>query len=226
MADTALLVRAADFAARYHAGQMRKDGKTPYLNHPLRVAAILSAEGGITAAATLAAAYLHDTVEDTAATFADLERLFPSDVVEIVRQVTDDKSVPKEERKRLQVVHTAATGDDAMLPEAKALKVADKIANLRDLQLAPPVDWPRERALAYFAWAKEVTDNCRDINRRLDCAVDLLYAQGPFYHQDKPDGVSTVGRKCPDCGRPMPGLFSTRTCNECMYEAAAASTNM
>ena len=108
MNDSELIVRAAAFAAHKHRNQRRKDaGATPYINHPLELARILIVEGGITDAATIAATLLHDTIEDTETTPAELEREFGSEIRSIVEEVTDDKSLPKVDRKRLQVEHAA-----------------------------------------------------------------------------------------------------------------------
>ena len=100
------LVLAADFAARKHRDDRRKDAeKTPYINHPIGVAKILTDEGQVTDVNTLIGALLHDTVEDTDATFEEIEELFGAEVKDIVDQVTDDKTLEKMERKRLQIVN-------------------------------------------------------------------------------------------------------------------------
>ncbi|XP_017461651.1 PREDICTED: guanosine-3',5'-bis(diphosphate) 3'-pyrophosphohydrolase MESH1-like, partial [Rhagoletis zephyria] len=103
--DTSVIIRAANFAAIAHRTQMRADGSTPYINHPIGVAALLTELGGITDPSVIAAALLHDTVEDCeGVTFAAIEEAFGEKICSIVREVTDDKSLPKAERKRLQVV--------------------------------------------------------------------------------------------------------------------------
>jgi GTP diphosphokinase / guanosine-3',5'-bis(diphosphate) 3'-diphosphatase len=106
MADTTLILRAASFAAYKHRNQRRKDvDASPYINHPLELARVLAEEGGVTDAATLCAALLHDTVEDTDTTPDELERVFGTEIAGIVSEVTDDTSLRKVERKRLQVEH-------------------------------------------------------------------------------------------------------------------------
>ena len=98
------LLKAADIAAKKHRDQRRKDSaRTPYINHPIGVANILTEEGQVDDLATLQAALLHDTVEDTATTFDEIESIFGKEVRDIVDEVTDDKSLPYDERKRLQV---------------------------------------------------------------------------------------------------------------------------
>ena len=160
MTNTTLILRAAAFAADRHRDQRRKDADaSPYINHPLAVAAILADEGGVTDATILAAALLHDTVEDTETSIDEIEQRFGKQVAVIVAEVTDDKSLPKEERKRLQVekAHTKSDG-------AKLIKIADKTANLRDMASSPPATWPRQRLLDYFDWAKAVVDEVRDVS--------------------------------------------------------------
>ena len=212
-----LITRAADYAARCHVNQKRKDGVTPYIVHPLRVAAILTEEGDVDDPQVVAAAMLHDVVEDTEATFDDLEAHFSHTTVHYVRQVTDDKNLAKEERKRLQIEHTSAKGEHAMWSGSKLIKLADKLANLRDLQTAPPPDYTDERILEYFAWAKRVTDNCAGLNWNLDRALKVVYTQGPFYFRNKPDGVSTRALPCPRCAKPMPEFRTARYCDDCMF---------
>ncbi|KAJ3209740.1 Guanosine-3',5'-bis(diphosphate) 3'-pyrophosphohydrolase MESH1 [Entophlyctis luteolus] len=132
-----LLIDAAAFAAEKHRGQRRKDlAATPYINHPIGVARILAIEGGVEDEFVLAAALLHDTVEDTDTTFEEIDSRFGSTVGRIVREVTDDKSLDKAERKRLQI-ETAPSKSK----EAKLVKLADKIYNLRDLSREAPVGW-------------------------------------------------------------------------------------
>lgn len=170
-----LFLRTASFAAQKHASQKRLDtAGTPYINHPLEVAHLLSVHYHAAGRAdVIVAALLHDTVEDTNTTFAELEELFGVDVTNLVREVTDDKSLEKMERKRLQVEHTAHISHGA-----KAIKMADKISNLRSIQREIPVGWTHERACAYFVWAKQVTDQCRGVCAALEQMLDEIYAKG------------------------------------------------
>lgn len=139
---TTELLRAVAFAARKHRHQRRKDGAaSPYINHPIEVARVLADVGAVTDLELLMAAVLHDTIEDTETTPEELEREFGPAVRALVEEVTDDKSLPKATRKRLQVEHAPA------LPErARQLKVADKICNVRDVTHDPPTDWSLDRA--------------------------------------------------------------------------------
>jgi guanosine-3',5'-bis(diphosphate) 3'-pyrophosphohydrolase len=129
-------------------------------------------EGGVTDPVVICAALLHDTLEDTQTTKAELESAFGPAIAAIVQEATDDKSLPKAERKRLQIEHAPRCS-----PEAKLVKLADKIANLRDILAQPPAGWPLERKRGYFEWAKLVVDGLRGVNPRLEAAFDALYAQ-------------------------------------------------
>ncbi|MBF8270137.1 MAG: Metal dependent phosphohydrolase [Gammaproteobacteria bacterium] len=171
----ALIFRALAFAARRHRDQRRKDVQaTPYINHPIELAELLINDGEITDVNVIAAAILHDTVEDTETTIAELENMFGSAIAGIVGEVTDDKSLSKAERKRLQIEH-AATRSDA----AKLVKLADKICNLRDMLSFPPADWPQERIRAYFDWAHAVIQQVRGVHPQLERLFDAEYARKP-----------------------------------------------
>jgi guanosine-3',5'-bis(diphosphate) 3'-pyrophosphohydrolase len=169
----ALLLHAAHFAADMHRHQRRKDAAaSPYINHPLMVAWMLSSVGGVTYPELLAAALLHDTVEDTDTSLAELEQTFGPTVSALVAEVTDDKSLPKQRRKALQIKHAAQASD-----AAKQLKIADKIANLRDILANPPADWPLTRKQEYLDWAEKVVCGCRGINAALDACWDATLAE-------------------------------------------------
>ena len=174
MNDAAAILKAAHFAADKHRTQRRKDAEaSPYINHPIAIAHVLAAEGDVTEIAVLVAALLHDTVEDTETTSVELESLFGTEVAGIVAEVTDDKSIPKAERKHLQVSKAASKTRGA-----KLVKLADKISNLRDIAAAPPVGWPLERREAYFEWAKQVVAGLRGVNPTLEAAFDHAYEDG------------------------------------------------
>jgi (p)ppGpp synthase/HD superfamily hydrolase len=167
MNDVILIARAADFAARRHVRQRRKGAAAePYLNHAAEVACLLAEATGGEDAVLVAAGWLHDTLEDTETKRDELAQLFGEDVALLVGEVTDDKSLPKAERKRLQIAHAPEKTD-----RAKALKIADKISNLRSLMASPPDDWERERLLDYVDWAERVVAGCRGPNPRM---VDLF----------------------------------------------------
>ncbi|WP_353227463.1 HD domain-containing protein [Novosphingobium sp.] len=173
--DLALILNAAAFAADRHRDLRRKDADaSPYINHPLALAAILAGEGGVTDATVIAAALLHDTVEDTATTREELVARFGPAVAGIVAEVTDNKKLPKPERKQLQIVHAGTASDGA-----KLVKLADKIANLRDISASPPADWDTARKADYFDWAAKVIDRVRGVHPRLEALFDAEYAKRP-----------------------------------------------
>lgn len=153
--------RAAKFAAEKHKGQYRGDGKTPYIYHPVTVANILYREGGVTDPVVMLAALLHDTIEDTDTTHGDLVRLFGKDVADVVREVTNDTSLDKASQKQAQIDHGKSRSE-----RANTLKMADKIANLRDVIASPP-NWDLDRKKDYFDHAKKVIEAMPNANRKL-----------------------------------------------------------
>lgn len=162
------LLAAIAFAADKHRNQRRKDAvASPYINHPIDLANLLANEAGIEEELLLVAAILHDTIEDTETTEQELERLFGKEVMHIVMEVTDDQSLPKAERKRLQVAHAETISD-----RAKLVKLADKTCNLRDISARRPVKWSLARKRKYQAWAKEVVDQLRGVNPKLERLFD------------------------------------------------------
>jgi guanosine-3',5'-bis(diphosphate) 3'-pyrophosphohydrolase len=170
--ELALLLKALAFAAHKHRDQRRKDAEaSPYINHPIALADVLVNEGGVTDVEVLCAALLHDTVEDTATTHEELVEAFGSRIARIVAEVTDDTRLAKAERKRLQIEHAAR-----LSPEAKLVKLADKICNLRDVAERPPSGWDLARRREYFDWAKRVVDNLRGVHPRLEGAFDAAHA--------------------------------------------------
>jgi (p)ppGpp synthase/HD superfamily hydrolase len=174
MSDAVRLVaRAADFAARRHSGQTRKDGRTPYINHLAEVAALVAATPSGGNAELVAAAYLHDVVEDGHATPEELEAQFGPRMRDLVGELTDDMSLAPDERKRRQVddiLHKSA--------EARLLKLADKVSNLREMLEHPPPDWPPAKRRDYAAWAQDVVDaGCRGLDPQLEAEFDRLAAE-------------------------------------------------
>jgi guanosine-3',5'-bis(diphosphate) 3'-pyrophosphohydrolase len=173
--DLALLLRALAFAAHKHRDQRRKDAEaSPYINHPIALAEVLTAEGGVTDIEVLAAALLHDTIEDTATTPQELREQFGERIAGMVEEVTDDKTLEKPERKRLQIEHAAGLSDGA-----KLVKLADKICNLRDVAERPPAKWDLARRREYFEWAKRVIDRLRGAHPGLEAAFDQAYRRKP-----------------------------------------------
>ena len=169
-----LIFKALDFAARKHRDQRRKDLEaSPYINHPITLVNLLWNTAGVSDPAVMVAALLHDTVEDTETTFAELKQEFGAEVEQLVREVTDDRSLPKQQRKQQQVEHAAHLSQ-----KAKLVKLADKISNLRDIMASPPADWSSNRKREYFAWAKQVIDQLRGTHTQLESIFDAVYQQG------------------------------------------------
>ncbi len=173
-ANSATLLRAAVFAARVHAGHRRKGASAePYVNHVLEVAAILAEHGAPEEA--ILAALLHDTVEDSdqdpePITQDRLVAEFGEAVARIVAEATDDKALPKETRKALQVRHAPKKSD-----AAKMLKLADKISNLRAIMASPPANWEHARRVEYVGWAGRVAVGLKGANPALDALFDATY---------------------------------------------------
>lgn len=168
-----LILSAAAFAADRHRNQRRKDADaSPYINHPIALANVLANEGGIDDPIVICAALLHDTIEDTETTEAELVERFGSEIAKVVLEVTDDKSLPKQQRKLLQIEHAASIS-----PQAKLVNLADKICNLCDIGSSPPADWSMKRKSDYYDWAKNVVDNLRGANRLLENVFDGIYDQ-------------------------------------------------
>lgn len=169
-----IVIKAAHFAADKHRDQRRKDIKaTPYINHPLALAQILSEEGGITDPLVIAAALLHDTVEDTETTFEELEAAFGKVVANVVREVTDDKTMEKSERKQAQVDHAPSISH-----RAKLVKLADRIANCRDLISNPPHEWDEDRRREYFEWSSRVVNAMGNVQSVLQAKFREVVEQG------------------------------------------------
>lgn len=174
------MLDALQFSAEKHRGQKRKDGDTAYINHPIAVAHILKNVGGIDDPVVLCGAILQDTLEDTLTIKDGLAERFGKEIANIVGEVTDDLVLKADkskdaERKQLEIEHAPHISH-----QAKLIKTADKIANLRDILNSPPVDWPMTRKLGYFDWAKQVIDGMRGNNSALEAEFDALYSKRPL----------------------------------------------
>lgn len=170
----AALLKALHFAATKHRDQRRKDVEaSPYINHPIEVAELLAREGGVTDLLILQGAILHDTLEDTKTTPEELEDEFGAGVRHLVEEVTDDKRLPKAERKRLQIEHAPH-----LSAQARQIKIADKISNVRAVTLTPPADWSWSRRQEYLDWTEQVVAGCRGCNEALERLYDEVLEQG------------------------------------------------
>ena len=172
MNGIALVLKAAAFSAHEHREHRRRDIKrTPYINHPLAVAEALCVEGRVRDPEILAAALLHDTLEDTTTTYAELHREFGSRIAVLVAEVSDDRTMHKAKRKRVQVDRAASLSS-----AAQQIKIADKLCTVRDILERPPARWTTKRKRAYFEWAKKVVDRVRSANPEIAAKFDAAYA--------------------------------------------------
>jgi len=163
-----LVSEAADLAARRHSGMQRKGrGNEPYINHLAEVANLLSIATDGADAELVAAGWLHDTIEDTETTHRELAEKFGERVAAFVVEVTDDMALPKDERRRRQVVEAPKKS-----PGAKLIKIADKISNIRARIMPRPNQDERDDLIDYLAWAEKVVQGCRGINAVLDRTFD------------------------------------------------------
>ncbi len=166
--DLTFFLKALNFSAEKHRHQRRKDtAASPYINHPIEVAYILWTIGEVHDEAAIIAAILHDTIEDTDTTPEEIRLSFGDEVLGLVLEVSDDKSLPKLERKQNQITHSPH-----LSRRAKQIKLADKICNVRDIAYAPPDHWPQQRRIDYLQWAREVIDGLRGANEKLEKHFD------------------------------------------------------
>jgi GTP diphosphokinase / guanosine-3',5'-bis(diphosphate) 3'-diphosphatase len=172
--DIVAVARALDFAARKHSNQRRKgEAGEPYVNHLAEVAKLVADATEGRDPVAVVAALLHDTIEDTGTSRAELEREFGREVADIVVEVTDDKTLPKTERKRLQEENAPHKSS-----RAKLVKIADKTSNLRSIAQSPPLEWDLKRQRDYFDWAARVVAGCRGTNATLERWFDEAHAAG------------------------------------------------
>jgi GTP diphosphokinase / guanosine-3',5'-bis(diphosphate) 3'-diphosphatase len=167
------ILEAAAFAAEMHSAQKRKGvAAEPYVNHLLEVAHLVSTALAEPDADVVIAALLHDAIEDAGVSRAQITQRFGSGVAALVSEVTDDKSLPKAERKRLQVVNAPRKSVRAQL-----IKLADKISNLRAIRNSPPADWSPERQRKYVEWANAVVNGLTQPSPVLKAEFDALYRE-------------------------------------------------
>ena len=171
LSETHQLLKAISFAADKHRFQTRKDlAGTPYINHPINVALTLMEIGQESDVDLLVAAILHDTLEDTETQPEEIQLQFGKNVMDIVMEVTDDKNLPKGERKRHQIINASKKS-----ASAQKLKLADKICNVTDIIHHPPGNWSVERKLNYLLWAEQVLQGLKGANTLLeDRLVEII----------------------------------------------------
>jgi GTP diphosphokinase / guanosine-3',5'-bis(diphosphate) 3'-diphosphatase len=170
--DISLFLKALKFSAEKHRNQRRKDKlASPYINHPIEVADVLRTIGNVSDITTIVPALLHDTVEDTNTTHEEIRFNFGEDVLALVLEVSDDKNLPKQERKIKQIEKASFLSERARL-----LKLADKICNISDIANSPPHNWPWQRRVDYLDWAASVIAGLRGVNLRLETHFDEVLA--------------------------------------------------
>jgi (p)ppGpp synthase/HD superfamily hydrolase len=168
MKEWIAVLRAADMAARWHVHQRRKGvAQEPYINHLLEVASLVTEATGGTDPNLVIAALLHDAIEDRGVTAEMLASEFGKQIADLVMEVSDDKALPKENRKRMQVENAGKKSH-----KAKLIKLADKISNLRAIASSPAADWSVERRLEYIQWAKSVVVGLRGTSPWLEQQFD------------------------------------------------------
>ncbi len=168
--DLPKFLQAISFSAKKHVTQKRKGAdEQPYINHVLEVANLLANVGQIADFDVLIAAVLHDTIEDTKTSEAEITGLFGRKVSAMVLEVTDDKALPKARRKELQIEHAPH-----LSAGAKLIKLGDKISNIRDVSENPPGGWSMERRMEYVSWGEKVIDGLRGANANLEKHFDEL----------------------------------------------------
>ncbi|SHG79335.1 HD domain-containing protein [Bradyrhizobium erythrophlei] len=168
MKELVSVLRAADAAARWHVQQRRKgSAQEPYINHLIEVASLVAQATEGSDPSIIAAALLHDAIEDQGVSADTIASEFGQRVADIVMEVTDDKSLPKAERKRKQVERAPHKSR-----EAKLIKLADKISNVLAVATSPAPDWSVERRQEYVEWAKEVVAGLRGVSPWLEGQFD------------------------------------------------------
>jgi guanosine-3',5'-bis(diphosphate) 3'-pyrophosphohydrolase len=188
MDDISLVLKALEFAAIRHRNQFRKGkDKSPYINHPIQVTNLLANEAGEKDPVLLSAAMLHDVIEDTVEARKEkkelidqIRELFGEEVLSVTLEVTDDKSLGKKKRKQMQVEHARS-----LSVKAKKLKIADKIMNVRDITVNPPVKWAVWRIRKYLDWSGKVVDGLRGVNKKLEDIFDETLQAGKAKYPGK-----------------------------------------
>ena len=171
------LIKAFEFASIKHKDQRRKDpSKSPYINHPIQVASLLS-QAGVTDPEIISAGILHDTIEDTKTTYEELVKEFGPNIANMVMECTDDKSLPKITRKQHQITHALTISQGA-----KLVKLADKYANLSDIRTNPPTSWSQKEIEGYVVWAYVV---CKGLEKTNEFLENKLMEIFKSYQVDK-----------------------------------------
>ncbi|EFO18322.1 hypothetical protein LOAG_10172 [Loa loa] len=163
-----LIIEAVDLAARRHRQQRRKDAaQTPYVNHPIGVAYILTSEGQITDTTTIIAAILHDIVEHTKTTDEEIRKMFGDEIADIVKECTMVRSMKREARMKSELEKASKLSH-----KAKLVQLADKLNNIRDIERGTPLGWTKQHVTEYIIFAKDLLSKIRGIHGPLESALD------------------------------------------------------
>jgi guanosine-3',5'-bis(diphosphate) 3'-pyrophosphohydrolase len=183
MKEWVTVLRAADAAARWHVNQRRKGiAKEPYLNHLIEVACLVAEATQGKDPDLVIAALLHDAIEDCEVPYELIAQEFGKRVADLVQEVTDDKSLPKEARKEKQ---TETAGKKTK--EAKTIKLADKASNVRSIASSPAPDWSIKRRMKYIEWSNDIVDKMRGTSDYLEKQYDLASAEAERSIAVRPD---------------------------------------
>lgn len=152
MSSNQLLIKSLALASKYHVQQKRKSDGSPYINHLIEVAALLTDIAGVDDDDELCAAILHDILEDTGVTKEEVYKTCGHRVLELVEALSDDKSLRLKER-REETLRLLPTKSNSV----KRIKLADLCSNAA----AIPSNWSLERQSEYFFWLDQVADICK-----------------------------------------------------------------
>uniref|UniRef100_A0A915AEB2 Guanosine-3',5'-bis(diphosphate) 3'-pyrophosphohydrolase MESH1 n=1 Tax=Parascaris univalens TaxID=6257 RepID=A0A915AEB2_PARUN len=173
LCDVAVIMKAVDLAARRHRRQRRGDpARTPFINHLVGVAYILTNEAKVYDTVTIVAAILHDIIEDTETTYVEIREMFGNEVATIVSECTIDKSQLRDARKKRQIVNASKLSH-----KAKLVELADKLYNLRDIERVMPVGWTARHKREHFEWLRDYVAVMKGTNEALETAIDEVISR-------------------------------------------------
>jgi len=173
------LIDAFQFASVKHQYQTRKcEGNPSYIVHPSRVMQLLW-KAGVRDSDTLIAGLFHDIIEDTKTTKDEIREKFGENIANIVEECSDNKSLEKVVRKKLQITHASQISTSA-----KLIKLADKYSNLEDLLSTPPVKWSIYEIYGYAIWCYAVYNNLKGVNKFLEDELLNIFDKFGVAHMD------------------------------------------
>ena len=210
--DVTRLTQALAFAAEAHANQRRKGAaQEPYLNHLVEVLDLVTQATGGDDVDLLIASLLHDVVEDTNVTEEELTESFGTRVAEIVQANSDDMSLPKDERRRKRIADMPRKA-----PDARIVKTADVISNIRAIVTSPPAGWTADRKLGYLDGCRQLIDAGRGANAALEKVFDQTVADAERTIRGEAEGGPSATRQLDEMiGQPVHLVYLANTeCRE------------